>query len=350
MSTKRDQNRGFSTCSASTTASNSQKWEKRDKIFDSVICDWLSFRHDFPPSEPQPVLRSGMILKIDRHGVVENEIQQWEQIRCPSSDTSIRVKCDGRHLWFQGNIGRFREQSNLLGHTLAECFDKAAFFINALMPDLDTRFFGTSQYDDTIAECGTYLTRIDLAGNFRTSEYLALSQQLSSRRIGQRVARVGKYGPTWEYDTKRSQFWKAKLYDKIAEMDGQRTPNANETIARFEVQLGSEYLRQYKLNRLKHWSNDMDKIIYGRFASQAFAENSTVESWSDIPTRLRQHAIMWRDGLDPKSYLTKSAYYRARSALMEYGIDISSPCNVMNLTQRIKVIEVQQLNAYRNAA
>lgn len=318
--------------------------------FDSVICDWLSFRHDFAANSVNPVLESGKILKIDRNGLIEQEMQQWEQIRCPSSDTSIRIKCDGRRLWFQGNIGRFREQSNLLGHTLQECFDKAALFIRALMPELDLRSLGTIERAGTIAEYGTYLTRIDLAANFHTDEYLKLAQQLSSRRIGQRVARVGKYGPTWGYDTKRGQYWKAKLYDKLAEMQGMRTPHANQTTARFEIQLGSEYLRQNGLNKLMKWKDDMEKTVYAKFAGQAFAENSTSESWADIPTRLRQHAIMWRDGVDPKSYLTKSAYYRARAGLIEYGVDISAPCNVMNLTQRIKVIEVRQLNAYRHAA
>lgn len=337
------------TCSASTTASNSGKPEKNTE-FSSVICDWLSFRHDFAAEAINPALDAGKILKIDRYGVIENEIQQWEQIKCSSSDTSIRIKCDGSHVWFQGNIGRFQQSDNLLGHTLQECFDKAASLIREFLPDADLRSLGTIEREGTVAEYGTYLTRIDLAANFHTNNYLSLSQQLSSRRIGQRVARVGKYGPTWGYDSKRGQYWKAKLYDKQAELLGMRSPHPNETTARFEVQLGSEYLRQNELNKLRNWKNDMEKVIYGKFARQAFAENATAESWADIPTRLRQHAIMWRDGIDPKTYLQKSAYYSARRALLEYGVDISAPCNVMNLTQRVKVIEVHQLNAYRRAA
>ncbi|WP_230347204.1 phage/plasmid replication domain-containing protein [Methylobacillus methanolivorans] len=318
-----------------------------DMKFNSVICDWLSFRHDFQPYTENPVLEAGKILKIDRNGVIENEIQQWEQIKCSSSDTSIRIKCDGKHIWFQGNIGRFREANNLQGHTLQQCFDKAATFIRAFLPGADLRFLGTTVRDGTIGEYGTYLTRVDLAANFHTDEYLQLSNQLASRRIGQRVARIGKYGPTWGYDTKRGQYWKAKLYDKLAELGGLRTPHPKATTARFEVQLGSEYLRQKGLNKLINWKNDMEKIVYGKFASQAFAENATVETWTDIPTRLRQHAIMWRDGVDPKTYMSKSAYYRVRAALLEYGVDISSPCNVMNLTQRVRTILVHELDAYR---
>ena len=335
----------FSTCSASTTASKSHT---RD--FQSVICDWLSFRHDFAAESENPVLRSGVILKIDRNGVVENEIQQWEQIKCPSSDTSIRIKCDGRHLWFQGNIGRFREANNLQGHTLQECFDKAAYFIKALYPQINLRELGTIQREGTVAEYGTYLTRVDLAANFRTDQYMRLAQQLAARRIGRKTAVVGKYGPTWGYDSKRGQYWKAKLYDKLAELEGKRTPYPNETIARFEVQLGSEYLRQQGLNMLRNWKNDMPNIVYGRFAGPAFTENATSEQWEDIPSRLRQHAIMWRDGIDPRTYLSRSQYYKVRAALLEYGVDIATACNVMNLTQRIQVITVEHLDAIRRAA
>jgi len=336
------------TCSASTTASNSHTRDRTD--FDEVMCDWLSFRHDFPAEQQNPVLEAGKILKIDRDGVIEHEIQQWEQIRCPSSDTSIRIKCDGRHIWFQGNIGRFQEPDNFKGLTVSQCFDKAASLIRRYIPGNLTAL-GTVQRIGTVAEYGTYITRIDLAHNIYTDQYLLLSQQLSARRIGQRIARVGKYGPTWGYDAKRGQYWKAKLYDKTAELEGKRTPNPNSTTARFEVQLGSEYLRQHNLNHLINWTEetDMENIIYAQFAKQAFAHNATKDELLDIPTKLRQHAIMWREGVDPKAYLSRAQYYKVRSALIEYGVDISIPCDVVHFHTPVRVIEVYPVSTRRAA-
>lgn len=343
-------------CSSSTTATNSQNWEKHHQDtqrFDGeVMCDWLSFRHDFDIANQTSAIDSGRTLKISQDGEIEWEKTDFTQIRCPSSDTSIRLKCDGAHLWFQGNIGRFQQQDNIQGLTVLQCFEKAAEIIKHLHPELDLRMLGTINRRGTAAEYGTYLTRIDLTSNFHTDSYSNLAQQLATRRIGQKLPRLGKYGPTWGYDSKRGQFWKAKLYDKQAEQDGKRTPYTNETLARFEIQLGATYLRKYELNLLQNWGNDMDteNIIYGKFANQVFREQATIDTWSEMPSLIRQHAILWRDGTDPRSYLSKSSYYRVRSALLEYGLDISSPCNIMTLTQRIKTVTLTHAPTLRKAA
>lgn len=339
------------TCSASTTASNSVFADNSTFFNGEVICDWLSFRHDFDVANPTEIIESGKTLKLKADGSTEWEKQDFTQIKCHSSDTSIRVKCDGNHLWFQGNIGRFQNLDNVQGLNVIQCFEKASTLLRNLYPKIDLRLLGSVQRAGTISEYGTYITRIDLASNFETDNYLLLVQILSSRKIGQRIPRVGKYGPTWGYDTKRGQYWKAKLYDKKAEQDGKRTPYIRDTLARFEIQLGSEYLRQNKLNTLRHWSNTMhtENIIYGKFANQILTEQATAEDWSEYPNRLRQHAILWRDGVDPKSYLKKTQYYKTRSELLDLGLDISSPCNVMNLVQKIKVITLSYSQTLRRA-
>lgn len=349
------QNSDLNTCSASTTASNSviSDFSPFNDVFSGeVICDWLTFRHDFDIGSPQPAIKAGKTLKINTDGTTEWEKQDFTVIRCPSSDTSIRVKCDGRHLWFSGNVGRFQQTTNTLGLSVIQCFEKAVSLLRNLYPDLDYRFFGTVQREGTIAEYGTVLTRLDLASNFQTDSYLQLSQVIAQRKIFRHVPKDGKYGAIWGYDSKRGQYWKAKLYDKQAEQDGKRTPYTHDTLARFEIQLGSEYLRQNKLNRLKTWGTDMqtENIIYGRFSNQIFREQATIEDWSDFPPKLRQHAIMWRDGLNPKSYLAKSQYYKVKSDLLDLGLDISRPCNVMTLTQKVKTITVTQAPTLRRCA
>lgn len=343
---------GFSTCSVSTTASNSARTEKRTLFSGEVICDWMSFRHDFSIGMPTEKINCGRTVKLNADGTKEWEKDDFTTVRCPSSDTSIRIKCDGSHLWFQGNIGRFQEPHNITGLPVMECFEKAATLIRSLYPQLDLRLFGVIQRKGQVNEYGTYLTRLDLASNFHTDSYLQLSQIFSSRKINQKIPRVGKYGPTWGYDAKRGQFWKAKLYDKDAEQAGKHGPNTHSTLARFEIQLGSEYLRQNKLDALRTWKTgeNMENIIYGKFANQLLAEQATVEDWSEFKPSLRQHAVMWRDGIDPKSYLQKSRYYTIRKQLLELGLDISSPCNVMNLVQKVKTIEIRQMPTLRRAA
>ncbi|MFA7239882.1 MAG: phage/plasmid replication protein [Sulfuricellaceae bacterium] len=319
-------------------------------VFDSVFCDWMSLRHDYPIDRPGKALESGRIIKIDRDGVIEFDKGTWDQIQCVSSDTSVRVKCDGLHLWMTGNIGRFQQPDNFLGHPVIECVEKFADMITVL--GLDPHMFGTRMRLGSVSESGTHLTRLDLTGNFYVSDYPALLSATSVRRIGQKLPMMGKYGPTWGYDTKRSNWLKAKIYDKTAEMEGRRVYSRGATNARMEVQLGSEYLKRHHLDQVENWKegNNMENVIYGKFAEQVFRESVSAEDWSEIPDRMRHHAILWRDGVDIRSQLSKAAFYKARKKLLEYGIDIGTPCNVIAFTRQVKVVEIIPLNGLRSAA
>lgn len=314
--------------------------------FDSVLCDWLGGSHAY--MEPVKPMEAGRILRIDRDGVIEYEKRTWEQIRCPSSDTSIRVRCDGKRLDFTGNIGRFQKADNLTGVGVVDCVVRWREVLANL--GLDVRMFGAVLRADSVAEVGTRLTRIDLASNFRVSDYAAFCRSKLSRPIGRRYAREGKYGPTWGYDAKRGNWWKAKLYDKEAEQQGLRASKGGDTIARFEIQLGGEWLKREKLNTVKAWGDDMAKIIYGRFASELFKDTSSVEDWSEIPLRLRHYAVLWRDGVDLRQTMSRSAWFAAKSRLKDYGVDIGVPCNVVALTRRCRTIDIMPLPSIREAA
>lgn len=330
--------------------------------FDSVICDWLTITH--PLREVHPVVSGGQVMKINRDKTIDWSSECWETMKCPSSDTSLRIKCDGLTVRMTGNIGRFGEADNLNGLSVRQCIEKWRSILMEYLPLVDwkTEFFGPdiellNRYTGEFELLGSRITRCDLAGNFYTDNYGALSQMMMTRRMGQLVPRVGKYGPTWGYDTKRSNWLRAKLYDKLCELAGRRTPASGETTARFEVQLGSEILKRQGLNTIDKWMEaDMEKVIYGGFANKVFREQTTAESWLDIPPRLRQYAVLWRDGVPLRNQcvtsdgsFSKSTYYRVLNQLLSHGIDASQPCNVMTLVRRIETVKVIPLPARRAA-
>ena len=351
----------------------------------------MTFRHEY--AEPVPARESGRILKISSEGEIEYEVQQWKQIKCASSDTSIRIRCDGKTLKGMANIGRFQQKDNKEGLTVMQCVERweqvlrdlgynvegfgtrfnrkvteetgkgvnAAFPVlqgGSSVPRVDASheiLFDLPQESisgsSKLLEAGTFLTRIDLAGNFEVSDYSALNSAMMVRRIGQKLPSAGKYGATWGYDSKRSNWWKAKLYDKTAELEGKRRSQGGKTLARFEVQLGSEFLKREGLERAIKWKgDDMAQIIYGKFAAPVFRESVSVLDWSEIPDRLRAHALLWRDGVELRTHLTNGAYYRSRSKLLEYGIDIGTACNVMALARHCRIVEVAPVSALREAA
>lgn len=315
------------------------------------MCDWTTGVHRY--GEPVQPWEAGKIVKIDRDGVIEWEKREWDTIRCPSSDTSIRISCDGERLRFMGNIGRFQQADNLQGITVVECIERWADVLKPM--GFDLRMFGAVIARGTCAERGTTLSRIDLAGNFDVDDYRSFATLAGQRRIGRRLPLMGKYGPQWGYDARRANWWKAKVYDKSAELAGERGPRSGATIARFEVQLGAEWLKREGLNYVTGWTGekkgaDMAQVIYGRFAAELFRDAPTVEAWDDIPPRLRQYAILWRDGVDVRAMLSRSTWFRIASQLRDYGIDLSVPCNVVALTRRVREINVTPLSALREAA
>lgn len=314
-----------------------------------VMCDWTTGVHRF--REPVRPLEAGRILKVDRDGEIEWEKREWETIRCPSSDTSIRISCDGERLRFMGNIGRFQRADNLQGLSVVDAVGRWSEVLEAF--GLDLTLFGAVSAKGTASEYGTTLTRVDLAGNYEVDDFKSWCILTMQKRLGRRLPLMGKYGPQWGYEARRSNWWKAKIYDKSAELAGERGPRSGATIARFEIQLGSEYLKREGLNYVAAWKPqegcDMARIIYGRFSADLFKEQATVETWSDIPPRLRQYAILWRDGVDVRAMLPRSTWFRINSQLRDYGIDLAQPCNVVALTRRVREVQVVPLDALRAA-
>lgn len=312
-----------------------------------VMCDWTTGSHRY--RQPVKPFESGRILKVSGDGEIEWESQDWEKIRCSSSDTSIRIRCDGKRLQFSGNIGRFQRRSNETGIGVVECMDR---WVEVLGPmGVPLAGFGASFGAGSVFEWGTTLSRVDLAGNYEVSDYGAWCRVLMMRALGRKHPQQGKYGPTWGNDVKRANWWKAKVYDKAAELQGKRNSHGGATLARFEIQLGSEYLKREGLNYVRKWKGgDMAQIIYGRFAAELLRDTASVEDWQDIPSRLRHHAVLWRDGADLRVLMSRAQFYRVKSRLRDFGVDISIPCNVVALSQRVRVVDVSPVSAMREAA
>jgi hypothetical protein len=159
---------------------------------------------------------------------------------------------------------------------------------------------------------------------------------------------MGKYGPTWGYGAKRGGWVRVKLYDKDAEQAGRKTTSPGATMARFEVQLGREWLRVNRLDTVESWVNgeggfDMGQVVWGRFAEQAFKEGANEATFADIPQALRLYAYEWQAGRDVKGLVSLRTYYRVRKALLEYGIDLGVRCNVVALKQKVKQVSVEWL-------
>lgn len=315
--------------------------------FPDVFCDWLTLSHVYP--EGVPMRESGRVLKVDSDGVLEWESQCWDSIRCPSSDTSIRAKCDGRSLRVTGNIGRYGRASNVTGYSVGVCVDRAREILEGL--DFDVQGLGSVGSESEFGRTGTTITRVDLAANAWTSDYPALCNALMGRKMGKLSPFPGRYGPTYGYGAKRGGWVRAKLYDKEAEQAGRSTVAPGATLVRFEVQLGAEWLRRNGLDTVEAWCGcdergmDMGQVVWGRFAEELFREGADVPTFADIPGRLVGYAYAWKEGRDVRSMTSRRSFYRVRKELLEYGIDVGLKSNVVSLVEAKEKVKVRWLTA-----
>ena len=330
-------------------------------IFDSVFCDWLSISH--PLREYHPIINDGRVFKILEDGTTDWVNECWKTLHCASSDTTLRIKCDGEKVMLTGNIGRYGQDNNLCGYSVAECCQLWQDVLDKYYPTIGKLFLPDiemlNRITGEVEHSGTRITRCDLTSNFDTDNFASLSAMLMSHQIGQHPPRSGKYGPMWGYEAKRAGWFKAKVYDKTCELEGRRTPATGATTARFEIQLGSEYLRRNNLHTISGWQGDnemsnktttFENVIYGKFADQVFKEQATAENWLQIPPRLRHYAIMWRDGHSLRSQCGSDAtFYRVRKQLLDYGVDCSQPCNIVTLVRRVEVVRIKPLNSRRSS-
>lgn len=315
------------------------------------ICDWMTGSHRF--REPVKPFESGRVMKVSRDGELEWEKLDWEQVRCSSSDTSVRFQLDGQCLRFSGNFGRFGHRSNVEGIGVVEVASRIPSVLG-FIEDIDWRMFGTVVKEDSAFEWGTRISRVDLACNFEVSDYAGWCRQLMMRSIGRNRPVAGRYGPTWGWQSKRANWWRGKVYDKTSESEGRRGPVSGSTLARFEVQLGGQYLKREKLSTVGAWVREsegrsMAEIVYGRFASELLREQASVEDWSVIPARIRQWAVLWRDGEPVRCQMSRAQFYKVRARLLEFGIDIATESNVVALSKVRREVSVIHVNALRAA-
>jgi hypothetical protein len=207
---------------------------------------------------------------------------------------------------------------------------------------------------------GARISRIDLTANYEAGSAdnaHAYLQWLGSQHVGRHEGRVLGQGETvaWgggDGSGKRRQsrqYWKA--YIKHLELlqhgceDKQVIEHcAARGVVRFEGTLRSKAL------------TDMGAAYLGDFESgwamgqliQAFKEHSEVvaraerstDDLDDLPKHLRGTARDYLAGMDVLSRMSRASFYRHRTALLPFGIDIAMR-NVRPFQPRVRVIELR---------
>jgi hypothetical protein len=335
-----------------------------------------------------PLIDDGVVQGIDSDGVL-----QWKTVRGfqfeGSFDTRVLVTCDGQTVRFSGNPSRFARADNVFGFDLGTCIrrvndilekfglppftagrrilrprkDHGFNFSASVMPVISINQLHlvnpdrvalprhTSESIVDVEWTGARITRIDLTRNYslggsdNARKYLQwlFTQQPS------RSSKVGTYPDASTVDWGRgSRRIYAKFYLKFIELakrENVHTPEllewaTHEGLGRFELSLKSTQLITMGCQFLGSLDMTQLELLFEERAAILSRATMALDDLDQLPNHLRLTARDYLAG-DDLSTLSRTTFFRKRKALLEYGIDIAVPRNVVAFPQKVRVIELR---------
>ena len=318
--------------------------------------DWISIHQDHSGRD-LPFVSAGVVWATDEDGAVTWKTVKTKKIE-GSHETSVQIRCDGQSVKFEGNVSRFGRTDNVWGFSFSECLR----IINRILSSLGLPPFTSGEKgevtvktskgkDSKVIWSGARITRLDLTANYQTgsiSDARAYMRWLENQQPGGRI-KVGTFQDGETVDWGRgSKFLYSKVYLKSTELKRRSGPQNlieyTESIGliRFEITVKSKWLFANSMTYLGAF--DMTKLIalFNDRAKILTRAEQTVDDLEDIQSRaLRCTARDYLAGDDLSKKMSTPTFYRHRSALLPYGIDISVPLNIQKLPTKVRVIELQ---------
>ncbi len=323
--------------------------------FYPVFVDYLTIRQVH--IEELPIINGGQVIRVDQDGEVEYVVDARVGLE-GSFDSRVEIRCDGHQVEFSGNIARYGRSDNLFGFTFAESIRR----INELLISLGLPPFTTGKlhrYADTgWTWSGARVSRIDITCNYVTGSMTdseAFLRMMAGQHVGRQKGSLSVNGATVEYG-RGSKYVYGKLYCKTTEFKKHKSKKSGQHVAdeviefceslgviREEFTLKSRFLLQNGLAFLGAIKDSILIDIYFNRSQLERLETVKYENFNDMPPYLRATYVSWKHGFPLD--LSTATFYRHRSKLLEYGIDISIPNNVEILPARVRRVELAALTA-----
>lgn len=304
------------------------------------MIDWVTGK--FWITHNPKVLRSGQSIRtkiVDGVETIEYDIANRLSVK-GSHDASITIRShtDGM-VEISGNPAKFLQGHNVFGtndlkYLVAKMIDKLCMIDELELKPTDVEYENIQQ--------GIYqLSRVDVNEHFAFPSAQVARAWLraagNSANMKFRGAGLFKEG-TLYFEGKR---YIPKIYFKYDEINSKdkshRLPDEllqipelieyAEKSLRFEIKILSTQLKDWYLHLGCNWdAHTATMLINDQFISKLQLsanmpiENEVIES---LPKNLRLTYTAWVNGEDLRQVLSRPTFYRYRTRLMEYGIDIS---------------------------
>ncbi len=316
-------------------------------MLNPLFIDWITI-HQYYPDGGLPVINRGQVFSVDSDGSIEWQVEKAFSHE-GSFESRIHIQSDGYMVRLSGNVSRFNRPDNLFGFDLDRTLEKTTFILAGLgLPPFSAGHVQLVYGHEFPQWTGAVITRLDLTKNYilgNRDDLKLFMNHLASKSAPRVKTGVFPDGATVDYG-RGSKYLYHKAYDKFLQWSsrGQKHKPLPQVLAwvekfgllRHEVTLKSRFLTQNNLRYLGALTMKKLCDVYNIRGEIITAEKLTVDDLNEIPAPYCSTAAMWRQGVDITTKLKKSQYYKHRKALLAFGIDISRPCNIADLTTRIK--------------
>lgn len=306
------------------------------------MIDWITGK--FWITHNPDVLRSGQSIRtkiIDGVETIEYDIANRLSVK-GSHDSSITIRSytDGM-VEISGNPAKFLQGHNVFGtndlkYLVSKLIDKLCMIDALELKPTD------KEYEDI--QSGIYqLSRVDVNEHFGfPSAQVARSWlRAAGNSANMKFRGAGLFKEGTLYFTPQSRRFVPKIYFKYDEIfskdKSHRLPDEllqvselveyAEKSLRFEIKILSTQLKEWNLHLGCNWdASTATMLINDQFISKLqlsanmALDHSILET---LPKRLVPVYALWEQGHDLRQFYSNSAFYRWRTKLMEYGIDIS---------------------------
>ncbi len=333
-----------------------------DSLESATFCDWVSIYQTH--GGRLPLVNDGAFVRYDANGVHESTTLKKLRIE-GSHETGCFIRCDGDTVWFEGNVSKFCREDNVFGFTFEQCVARInALLASAGLPPFTAgnRMRVSTPQGDKNHWTGARITRLDITENFQAGSkenayhfMRFLASQQASR------LKTGTYGEGETVDFGRhSRRVYSKAYLKGPELlrharklkdpenSTQRAYSPYlESLAkwcdsvglvRFETTYKSTFLIDNYLNYLGGF--DMPTLLkdYQTRQSVFTRAKCDVEDLSSLGKTALGVYRMWQAGDDLTTKIKRSQFYKYRSELLPYGVDIAIKSNIVQFQPKTRVI------------
>lgn len=313
----------------------------------AIFCDWFS-ASQFHEGGGLPIIAGGFTVQYDRDGNARFEHVRPEVVG-GSWGSGVRVACNGRRVFIDGNVGRFGREDNLFNHGWSGTVSAANRILARCGLPAFTAAGGVSEQGDTY---GARVSRIDLTANFGCggeAQARAVIRWLASQ--GVKRVRRGQAGDdsVWWANT-RGMF---KAYRKDVELlahgaacDSLAVRWARDLgVVRVEVGVRRRTLQELGLYELGDITQEGLEACYRSRTEilRRVDRSDDPDLLASVPGRYRMTAAAWLAGQDVAALLSRATLFRHAKVLRSYGIDIFSARSVSAFPVRVRVVELQPL-------